>query len=154
MAPISCCHAVQVLHGRVMTIFGVPLEPAVVGRGLVTAFFAIVFVQSAIDKLVDSEGNITFFTEHFRNSPFGPEAVRRLFWSITVVEAVAGGLCTLGLLLRDFRDKGFGVAACGLLLAGIALLCLLLGQRMAKDYAGAAVIAAYFAVLLIGLALF
>jgi len=137
-----------------MIILGVPLEPDVVGRGLVTAFFAIVFVQSALDKLVDSQGNIAFFTEHFGNSPFGPQAVRRLFWSITVIEAVAGALCTLGLLLRDFRDKGFGVSACGLLVAGIALLCLLLGQRMAKDYAGAAVIAAYFAVLLIGLALF
>ena len=137
-----------------MTILGVPLDPDVVGRGLVTAFFAIVFVQSAVDKLADSRGNITFFTEHFRNTPFGPEAVRRLFWSITGIEAVAGGLCTLGLLLRDFRDARFGVSACGLLAAGIALLCLLLGQRMAKDYAGAAVIAAYFAVLLVGLALF
>jgi hypothetical protein len=137
-----------------VTILGVPLEPAVIGRGLVTAFFAIVFVQSALDKLFDSQGNIAFFTEHFRHSPFPPDAVPTLFWGITVIEALAGAVCTLGLLLRDFRDKGFGVSACGLLIGGIALLCLLLGQRMAKDYAGAAVLATYFAVLLIGLALF
>ena len=36
----------------------------------------------------------------------------------------------------------------------IALLSLLIGQRFAKDYAGAAVVATYFAVALIGLSAF
>jgi hypothetical protein len=58
------------------------------------------------------------------------------------------------LLLGDFVGKGFGVSACGVSLAGVALLCLLVGQRLAKDYAGAAVIAAYFVVALIGLGFF
>jgi diacylglycerol kinase len=39
-------------------------------------------------------------------------------------------------------------------MSGFALLCLLAGQRLAKDYAGAAVVAAYFAVAVIGVALF
>jgi hypothetical protein len=47
-----------------------------------------------------------------------------------------------------------GVSATGVALAGVALLCLLLGQRLAKDYAGAAVVAAYFAVALIGILTF
>ncbi len=38
--------------------------------------------------------------------------------------------------------------------AALMLLALIVGQRFAKDYAGAAVVAAYFAVALIGLALF
>ena len=31
------------------------------GRFAVTAFFAIAFVQSAVDKVVDSQGNVLLF---------------------------------------------------------------------------------------------
>ena len=130
------------------------MQPDVVARFLVTAFFAVVFIQSAIDKLVDRDGNITFFSDHFKNSPLPTAAVPLLFWMLTLMEGTAGVLCALGLLLGDFVGKGFGVSACGVSIAGVALLGLLAGQRVAKDYAGAAVIAAYFAVVLIGLRFF
>lgn len=128
-------------------------HPQAAGRGLVTAFFAIVFLQSAIDKLVDREGNIAFFSDHFKSSPLSG-MVPMMFWALTLLEATAGGLCGLGLLRGDFAHKGLGLSACGIITAGVALLALLLGQRMAKDYAGAAVIAGYFAVALIGIGLF
>ncbi len=130
------------------------VAPEAVGRFMVTAFFAIVFLQSALDKLIDRQGNLTYFQDHFKNSPLPSGAVALLFWGLTVIEAAAGVLCALGVLLGDFQARGFGVAACGVITAGAALLCLLLGQRLAKDYAGAAVVAAYFAVALIGVALF
>jgi len=66
--------------------------------------------------------------------------------SITAIEAVAGALCTLGLLLRDFlTTAGVPPPAAFCLPPRLALFAA--GQRMAKDYNGAAVIAAYFAVL-------
>jgi hypothetical protein len=130
------------------------MDGAAVGRFLVTAFFAVVFGQSALDKLLDSGGNIAYFSEHFAKSPLPPEAVPLLFWGLTLVEASAALLCALGLLSGSFASTGFGIAACGVAVSGLALLCLVLGQRMAKDYAGAAVVAAYFAVVLIGLDLF
>ena len=80
--------------------------------------------------------------------------VPRLFWVLTLIELSAGGLCALGLLTWSFRNRGMGVAACGVALSGIALLSLLVGQRLAKDYAGAAVVAAYFVVALVGLGWF
>jgi len=127
---------------------------AAIGRFLVTAFFAVVFGQSALDKLFDVEGNVGYFQDHFKSSPFPSEMIRPLFWLLTAIEATAGALCALGLLTFSFLRPGFGVASLGLTAAGVALLSLLLGQRMAKDYAGAAVVAAYFAVALIGLSLF
>jgi putative oxidoreductase len=130
------------------------MQPDTVARFLVTGFFAVVFVQSAIDKLTDRDGNIAYISDHFKNSPLPIEAVPLLFWMLTLIEGMAGVLCALGLLLGDFLGKGFGVSACGVSLAGVALLALLVGQRLAKDYAGAAVIAAYFAVVLIGLGFF
>ena len=125
-----------------------------VARFLVTGFCAVVFVQSAVDKLTDRDGNIAYFSDHFKSSPLPVAAVPLLFWMLTLIEGMAGVLCALGLLLGDFVGKGFGVSACGVSFAGVALLCLLVGQRLAKDYAGAAVIAAYFAVVLIGLGFF
>lgn len=131
-----------------------PLHPDAIARFLVTAFFAVAFVQSALDKLMDRQGNLAYLRDHFRTSPLPPAAVPLLFWMLTLIEAAAGALCALGLVLGDFASRGFGVAACGVTLAGIALLCLFFGQRLAKDYAGAAVVAAYFAVAVIGIGFF
>lgn len=130
------------------------MQPDAIGRFLATAFFAIVFVQSALDKLIDRQGNMTYFGDHFKSSPFPPSAVPLLFWTLTAIEAMAGVLCALGLVSMDFTSKGWGLSACGIVVSGLALLCLLIGQRLAKDYAGAAVVAAYFALALIGIALF
>jgi putative oxidoreductase len=130
------------------------MQADVVARFLVTGFFAVVFLQSAVDKLTDRDGNISYFTDHFKGSPVPSAAVPLLFWLLTLLEGTAGVLCALGLLLGDFVGKGFGVSACGVSIGGVALLGLLAGQRLAKDYAGAAVIAAYFVVALIGLRCF
>jgi hypothetical protein len=128
-------------------------QPHAVGRLLVTAFFAVVFLQSALDKIVDREGNLAFFSDHFKNSPV-TGLVPAMFWMLTLIESTAGGLCLLGLLMGDWAKPGRGVAMSGVAVSGFALVGLLLGQRLAKDYAGAAVIAAYFAVAVVGIGLF
>ena len=130
------------------------MEPDLIGRFLVTAFFAVVFLQSALDKVTDSAGNLEFLAGHFKNSPFPPSMVPRLFWVLTAMEALAGILCGLGLLFFSFTRAGVNLASLGLAMSGLALLALVTGQRFAKDYAGAAVVAAYFAVDLVALLLF
>ncbi len=130
------------------------MDLEIIGRFLVTAFFAVVFLQSGFDKLTDSEGNLGFMRGHFKDSPFGGETLNRVYWMLTAMELLAGVLCGLGLLFFSFRNDGLNLASAGVSLAGLALLSLMVGQRLAKDYAGAAVVAAYFAVALIGLALF
>jgi hypothetical protein len=127
------------------------MDPEVVGRFLVTAFFAVVFLQSALDKLVDSAGNLEFLHGHFKNSPFSPAMVTRMFWVLTGLEALAGILCALAIVFFRFMRPGPNLGSLGLTFAGLALLALIIGQRFAKDYAGAAVVAAYFAVNLLGL---
>ena len=130
------------------------MDPELIGRFLVTAFFAAVFLQSALDKITDPTGNLVFLEGHFRNSPFPPSTVRGLLWALTALEGVAGILCGLGLLFGSFTCRGLNLASLGVAMAGIALVALITGQRFAKDYPGAAVVAAYFAVALIGLGLF
>ncbi|MGH7787107.1 MAG: DoxX family protein [Candidatus Binatia bacterium] len=130
------------------------MEPETIGRFLVTAFFAVVFLQSAVDKLTDSQGNLDFIRGHLAQSPFSQQTVTRLFWLLALMELLAGVLCALGLLFFSFRREGMNLASAGIGMGGLALLSLMVGQRLAKDYAGAAVIAAYFAVALLGLQLF
>lgn len=130
------------------------MDPISAGRFLVTAFFAVVFLQSAADKVLDRDGNIGFFREHFKSSPIPEVMVPILFWTLTAIEGLAGIFCGLGVLFTNFSQSGPNLASWGIFFAGLALLCLVTGQRMAKDYAGAAVVAAYFAVMLVGLALF
>ncbi|GIW43385.1 MAG: hypothetical protein KatS3mg077_0667 [Candidatus Binatia bacterium] len=129
------------------------MDANLIGRFLVTAFFAVTFLQSGLDKVLDREGNLQYLSDHFRNSPLSPW-VPQLLSAITVIELIAGGLCGLGLVLFDFRHPGMRVAGWGVAVSGVALLCLLFGQRLAKDYAGAAVVATYFAIALLGLRAF
>jgi len=121
------------------------------GRLAVTAFFAIVFLQSGIDKVVDRKGNLEYLDGHFAASPLR-SLVLPMFWAITVLEVVAGVLCGLGALALLF-GAGPKLALWGLVVSILALLCLFFGQRLAKDYGGAAVIASYYAVALLGVIL-
>ena len=121
------------------------------GRLAVTAFFAIAFLQSAVDKVADSKGNLEYLTGHFASSPVRG-LVQPMFWAITILEAAAGVLCGLGALCL-LVGLGAGLALWGLVVSIISLLCLFFGQRLAKDYGGAVVIASYYAVAILGLIL-
>jgi hypothetical protein len=121
------------------------------GQFAVAAFFAIVFLQSAADKWIDSKGNLDFLGGHFANSPL-KGIVPAMFWTITVLESIAGILSVIGALFVLFGG-GPGLVVWGLVFSMISLLCLLFGQRLAKDYSGASVLAAYFVVALVGIIL-
>ena len=109
---------------------------------LVSAFLAILFLQSGIDKVVDRRGNLEWLKEHFGKSPLAG-VVPAMVTTITILELAAGTLSAIGCVLLIFsRDST--VAFYGAVVSAIALVALFFGQRMAKDYAGAAVLVPYF----------
>ena len=116
---------------------------------LITAFFAVLFLQSGIDKVLDRRGNLDWLTGHFAKSPLA-RMVGLLLSLITIMELAAGALSALGCLLILFRHDAT-VAFYGAVLAGLALLALFFGQRMAKDYPGAAALVPYFLVVIAGI---
>jgi hypothetical protein len=118
-----------------------------------TAFMAILFSQSGFDKVLNYQGNQAYLTDYFKNSILA-KTVGILMPVITLLEVVAGILCTIGTLWMFFRfdvELGHFLSQIGMLLSTIAILCLFFGQRMAKDYAGAANMTSYFLVALLGL---
>jgi hypothetical protein len=111
------------------------------------AFLAILFLQSGVDKVVDRAGNISWLQGHFAQSPLA-SIVSVMVTVVTVVELGAGGASALGCVAL-FVGGGPWLAWVGALLSCLALLMLFFGQRLAKDYEGAAVLVPYFAVSLI-----
>ena len=109
---------------------------------LVSAFLAILFLQSGIDKVVDRQGNLSWLTGHFAKSPLAG-FVPLIFGVLTVIELAAGLLSGIGFLALLFAHNST-IAFYGAIVSAVAVLCLFFGQRMAKEYAGAAILVPYF----------
>jgi len=113
---------------------------------LVSAFLAILFLQSGLDKIVDRNGNLEWLNGHFAKSPLAG-IVPVLLTALTILEMAAGVLSALGCLLLILANNAI-VALLGAILSAFSILALFFGQRIAKDYAGAAVLVPYFLLVL------
>src|SRR5947207_12527022 len=111
-----------------------------------SAFLAILFIQSGTDKVVDRRGNLEWLKGHFAKSPLAG-FVPALVTIITLLELVAGALSAVGCLLIFVR-RDSTLAFYGAVAAAFSILALFFGQRMAKDYPGAATLVPYFLLVL------
>ena len=118
-------------------------------RLLVSAFLAILFLQSGIDKIADRQGNLEFLKGHFAKSPLAG-AVALFFTILTIMEVSAGVLSGIGFFALLLAHNSV-IAYCGATVSSITVLCLFFGQRMAKEYAGAAVLVPYFLLTLVAI---
>jgi len=122
-------------------------EATYVMQILASAFLAILFLQSGIDKILDRRGNFEWLKGHFGKSPLAG-IVPALLICITIMEVAAGALSAVGcvfvILSRDSTVAFYGAA-----ISAVAVLALFFGQRIAKDYAGAAVLVPYFLLMLV-----
>lgn len=113
------------------------------------AVFAILYLQSGIDKVIDWAGNVGWLKEHFGKT-FLKNSVPALLGIVTLVELVAGLLCLIGFVAFPFAHAlGMEAGYLGLFVGLINLTMLFFGQRVAKDYAGTASLAVYLALTLL-----
>ena len=108
----------------------------------VSAFLAILFLQSGIDKILDRRGNLEWLSGHFAKSPLA-KIVPALLICITILELGAGALSAIGCVLV-ILSKDPTIAFYGAILSAAAITALFFGQRIAKEYPGAAVLVPYF----------
>ncbi|HJX99095.1 MAG TPA: hypothetical protein VJ281_09465 [Chthoniobacterales bacterium] len=113
---------------------------------LVSAFLAILFLQSGIDKIIDRQGNLSWLSGHFSKSPLAG-IVSLMLTILTIIEIAAGALSGIGFVALLFT-RNPTIAFYGAIVSAVGVLCLFFGQRMAKEYAGAAVLVPYFLVTL------
>lgn len=113
---------------------------------LVSAFLAVLFLQSGLDKVIDRKGNREYLDQHFARSPLAG-TVGPMFLAITILEVSAGALSGVGCALLLLTHNST-VAFFGAVLGGINVVALFFGQRVSKDYAGAAALVPYFLLML------
>ena len=103
---------------------------------------AILFIQSGLDKVIDWKGNLGWLTGHFSKTFLAP-TVPLLLATITVMELTTGVLSLIGIvqfLFSSTMSVIFWASAVGT----SSLTAIFFGQRIAKDYPGAAVLVPYF----------
>lgn len=118
---------------------------------LVLVFLIITFLTSALDKIMDWNGNIAYFNDHFK-ATFLKGKSKLMLGSIAIMELIAGILCVTG-VFKIYLNGSMQIGFWGVVISAKTLLLLLLGQRLAKDYAGAMTIAVYFMVAVYGVSL-
>jgi hypothetical protein len=121
------------------------------GRNLPALFSAllvsILFIQSGLDKVFDWRGNLEWLTGHFSKT-FLSGMVPMMLATITLMELAAGFLSAAGIVY--FLVTGSTVLIFyAAVLAAASIAALFFGQRVAKDYPGAAVLIPYFILLII-----
>lgn len=111
-------------------------------QAFASAFLAILFLQSGIDKVVDRRGNLEWLKGHFAKSPLAG-MVPLLVTALTILEIAAGVLSAVGCVLIILQ-RNSTLAFYGAVVSAISIIALFFGQRLAKDYAGAATLVPYF----------
>lgn len=110
-------------------------------------FVAVLFLQSSLDKIFDWKGNMEWLTGHFSKTFLSP-FVWIMLAKLAVLELATGLLSVAGIvyfLVYGSTSVIFYAASLG----ALTLIGLFFGQRVAKDYPGAAVIVPYFILCLI-----
>ncbi len=115
--------------------------PALVGA----LFVAILFIQSGLDKVFDWKGNLEWLRGHFSKT-FLSGMVPMMLATITLME-LSAGLTSAGAIVYFLVTGLITMVFCGASLGALSIVALFFGQRIAKDYAGAAVLVPYFILL-------
>src|SRR6185369_14128529 len=99
-------------------------------RIIIPVFFAILFLQSGLDKVFDWKGNVEFHGAHFSQSPF-KKIFKFNLALIAFLEICCGVLCVAGaiftVLHRECCYSLYGVE-----LAAVIFAMLFFGQRISK----------------------
>jgi hypothetical protein len=121
------------------------------GKNLPALFAAllvsILFIQSGLDKMLNWKGNLEWLTGHFSKT-FLRRTVAPMLATVTVMELATGFLAAAGIIY--FLATGSLVLIfCASVIGTTSITALFFGQRVAKDYPGAAVLVPYFILMLI-----
>ncbi|MSR34118.1 MAG: DoxX family membrane protein [Phycisphaerales bacterium] len=118
------------------------LNPISFAQLMASLFLAILFLQSGLDKVFNFADNLGWLTGHFSKTPFRSQ-VKMMLITVTIAEVAAGVLALMGVWQIAMNgEKTF--AMYGVRLATLDIVMLFFGQRIAKDYAGAAALVPYF----------
>jgi len=112
-------------------------------------FLAIVFLQSGFDKLLNFKKELAWVQQKFSRNVLNDFAAP-MFVILTLSETLSGIIAIVGVIQLLFTGAPT-IAIYGAWAACLTMLMLIFGQRLIKDYSGAATLVPYFIVAILGL---
>ena len=137
-------------YGDRIELLGIPFkDPLVLCQIFIAIFLSIAFLQSGFDKIIDRKGNEDYFKSQFSDSIL--KSITSFLLSILTVLELTGGIMLIYGIYFAFVERTTLWIFYGLAILAITTIALFAGQRVAKDYLGAADIVPYFILIMLGI---
>ena len=137
-------------YGDRIELLGIPFKgPMELCQIFIAIFISIAFLQSGLDKIIDRKGNIEFLNIHFSKSSL--LKVIPFILSLLMILELTGSLMLIYGIYFAFAMRSTLWIFYGFVVIAITLIILFSGQRIAKDYLGAADLVPYFILIMLGI---
>ena len=131
-------------------LFGIRFRgPFELCQTLIAFFLMIVFIQSGVDKIFNKKDNLNFFNNHFSKTIF-KNLTPLLLHTLAVLELIGGFVLAYGIFHALYFLETIWIFN-GFVILSITVILLMFGQRIAKDYVGAADLVPYFILIMLGI---
>ena len=137
-------------YGDRIELLGIPFRgPMELCQIFIAIFLFIAFFQSGLDKVVDRKGNLDFLKAHFSDSPL-IKIIPIMLLILTFLEIIGSLMLGYGVYYA-FVNRSTLWIFYGFVVIAITIIILFAGQRIAKDYLGAADLVPYFILIMLGI---
>ena len=137
-------------YGDRIELLGIPFKgPMELCQIFIAIFIFIAFFQSGLDKVIDRKGNLDFLKAHFSDSPV-IKIIPIMLMILTFLEIIGSLMLGYGVYYA-FVNRSTLWIFYGFVVIAITIIILFAGQRIAKDYLGAADLVPYFILIMLGI---
>ena len=137
-------------YGDRIELLGIPFKgPMELCQIFIAIFLSIAFFQSGLDKVIDRKGNLDFLKAHFSNTPL-IKIIPIMLLILTFLEIIGSLMLGYGVYYA-FVNRSTLWIFYGFVVIAITIIILFAGQRIAKDYLGAADLVPYFILIMLGI---
>ena len=137
-------------YGDRIELLGIPFRgPMELCQIFIAIFLFIAFFQSGLDKVIDRKGNLDFLKAHFSDSPL-IKIIPIMLLILTFLEIIGSLMLGYGVYYA-FVNRSTLWIFYGFVVIAITIIMLFAGQRIAKDYLGAADLVPYFILIMLGI---
>ena len=137
-------------YGDRIELLGIPFKgPMELCQIFIAIFLFIAFFQSGLDKVIDKKGNLDFLKAHFSDSPL-IKIIPIMLLILTFLEIIGSLMLGYGVYYA-FVNRSTLWIFYGFVVIAITIIILFAGQRIAKDYLGAADLVPYFILIMLGI---
>ena len=137
-------------YGDRIELLGIPFKgPMELCQIFIAIFLFIAFFQSGLDKVIDRKGNLDFLKAHFSDTPL-IKIIPIMLHILTFLEIIGSLMLGYGVYYA-FVNRSTLWIFYGFVVIAITIIILFAGQRIAKDYLGAADLVPYFILIMLGI---